>query len=122
MSTIKNFKDLLVWQKAHTLVIETYKITGQFPNLEKFGLTSQMRRAALSITSNIAEGFGRNTDKDKVHFLVMARGSSNELLSQYLVAYDLNFINSNDLAILEQKNVEIQKMLSGLIKKLSTND
>lgn len=108
-----------MWQKSHSLVIETYKFTKSFPSSEKFGLTDQIRRSAVSITSNIAEGFGRGSDKDKSRFLMIARGSANELLNQYIIARDLGFIDESTLDDFEGKLVEVQKMISGLIKTLN---
>ncbi len=75
MATYKHFPEMPVWQKAHEAVLLVYELTGAFPESERFGLTSQMRRAAVSITSNIAEGFGRQTSKDKARFFLYARGS-----------------------------------------------
>lgn len=118
MGSVKSFKDLILWQKSHQIVLVTYKLTGKFPSVEKFGLTDQVKRSAVSISSNIAEGFGRSTNKDKLHFLIMARGSSNELLNQLTIAKDLEFIKSEDLDFLEDKIKEVQKIISGLVKKL----
>jgi len=113
-----NFKELKVWQKSRLLVVEVYKLTAQFPSSEKFSLISQINRAVVSISSNIAEGAGRNTDKDFAHFLDIAMGSSFEIESQLMNAKDLEFITENDLTeILRQIN-EIQKMLVGFQKTL----
>lgn len=113
-----NFKELKVWQKARLLVVEVYKLTAKFPSSEKFSLVSQVNRAVVSISSNIAEGAGRNTDKDFAHFLDIAMGSSFEIESQLMNAKDLNFITDKDLQnILLQLN-EIQKMLVGFQKTL----
>ena len=113
-----NFKELKVWQKARLLVVEVYKLTAKFPSSEKFSLISQINRAVVSISSNIAEGAGRNTNKDFAHFLDIAIGSSFEIESQLMIAKDLGFITENDLTeILRQLN-EIQKMLVGFQKTL----
>jgi len=113
-----NFKELKVWQKARLLVVEVYKLTAKFPSSEKFSLISQINRAVVSISSNIAEGAGRNTNKDFAHFLDIAIGSSFEIESQLMIAKDLGFITENDLTeILRQLN-EIQKMLVGFQKIL----
>ncbi len=112
--TVVNFTDLLVWQKAHDLVLLVYKATKNFPEDEKFALTNQLRRAAVSITSNIAEGFGRNTSKDKVHFYSMSKGSLLEVQSQLYIAKDLGYIKFEDFNIFENQIVEIAKMISGL--------
>ena len=113
---IKNFTDLIAWQKAHTLVLEIYKITKLFPEDERFALTNQLRRAAVSITSNVAEGFGRNTPRDKVHFYSIAKGSLLETQSQLLVAKDLGYLENASYEILEPKIIEVAKLLSGLKK------
>lgn len=86
MSTIKSFTDLDAWKESHKLVLEIYKITRNFPTSEKFGLTNQLQRSAISITSNIAEGFSRQSDKEKVQFYFTAAGTLSELQNQLLVA------------------------------------
>lgn len=93
---IKSFTDLLAWKEAHKLVLMVYKATKRFPKDEMFGLISQMRRAAVSIVSNIAEGFARQSYKEKVQFYFLARGSSTELQSQLLISRDLGLLNSHD--------------------------
>lgn len=90
---MKSYRDLIVWQKGMTLVVDIYKITKYFPDEEKFGLTSQIRRCVVSIPSNIAEGYGRNYTKDYVRFLQIARGSLFECQTQLEIAVNLNFIN-----------------------------
>lgn len=90
---MNSFRDLIVWQKAHRLTLSVYKVTKDFPSHEQYGLTSQMRRAAVSIASNIAEGFGRSSAKDKDHFYVMASASVRELQSQLSLASDLGYIS-----------------------------
>ena len=117
---IRKFTDLKVWKEAHVFVIEIYKITKEFPSEEKFGLISQMRRCAVSITSNIAEGFGRNTAKDKVRFYSIAKGSLFELQSQLYIAKDLDFIKEDYVNSSEEKIELISKLISGLIKSSST--
>ncbi len=115
---IQSFKDLLVWQKAFILVKEIYKTTKEFPSEEKFSLVSQMRRAALSIPCNIAEGKKRKTVKDFLHFLRMADGSAAELETQILISKELfpNIDFSNTESIL----IEVQKMLISMIKKFES--
>ncbi len=93
---IQNFKDLIAWQKSHLLVLEIYKATSTFPKSEQFGLTNQFRRAAVSIVSNIAEGFGRRSPADRTHFYDMARASLNEVQAQLLVAKDMSFMSASD--------------------------
>jgi len=117
MSSIKSYKELIVWQKSMTLVKELYKITEQFPSSEQFGLTSQMRRASVSIPSNIAEGWGRLSRKNYIQFLRISRGSLFELETQLLIVKDLNYIK--DSKEIEGLIIEISKMLNSLIKKLT---
>ena len=116
MSSLKSYKELIVWQKSMILVKEIYQITSNFPNEEKFGLTSQMRRSSISIPSNIAEGWGRLSRKNYIQFLRIARGSLFELETQVLITKELNYIKETK----KQENliVEISKMLNSLIKKL----
>lgn len=92
----KSFKDLIVWQKAYKLVLEIYKATKNFPNHETYGLTQQMRRAAVSLPSNIAEGYGRGHKAEYNQFLSVAYGSLSELETQYLLSIDLGYINKNE--------------------------
>ena len=87
--TVHHYSDLIVWQKAMDLVVHVYEVTESFPQREVFGLTNQVRRAAVSIPSNIAEGQGRGTTKDFLHFLAIARGSLQEVETQLLLAYRL---------------------------------
>ena len=115
---LKSFKDLKVWQKSYQLCFEMYKVTGSFPADEKFGLTSQMRRAAVSIPSNIAEGYGRKTIPDYVRCLYIAYGSTCELETQTLLSGDLNYLNENSQNTLLEKMKEVERMLMALIKSL----
>lgn len=113
---IKTFTDLRVWQEGHKLVVEIYKITQSFPKEEIFGLTSQIRRCVVSITSNIAEGFSRQSFKEKVQFYSISLGSVTELQNQLLIAQDLGFITNNDFSKLADQTITIHKMTNGLIK------
>lgn len=113
---IRGFKDLIVWQKGHELVLLTYKTTREFPVEEAYGLSSQMRRAAVSVTSNIAEGFGRHSSKDREHFYVMAYGSLTELENQYTVALDLKYMNDKEYLITEEKMREVGQLMNGLLR------
>ncbi len=92
----KSFKDLIVWQKAYRLVLETYKTTKEFPKEELYGLTQQMRRAAISIPCNIAEGYGRKHKREYHNFLSIAYGSLLEYETQFLLSRDLNYAKSNE--------------------------
>jgi four helix bundle protein len=118
MGKIASFKDLIVWQKGHLLVLSTYRASRSFPQGEQFGLTSQIRRAVVSITSNIAEGFSRQTIKDKSNFYFIALGSCAEVQSQLLIAKDLGYLEENEYTKIELQTVEIHKMLNALIKSL----
>ncbi|MBI4669780.1 MAG: four helix bundle protein [Elusimicrobia bacterium] len=111
---ITSFKDLDVWQKAHQLVLETYKTTKGFPPNEQFGLTSQMRRAAVSIAANLAEGFKRRTAKDKANFYNIAQSSLKELHYYWILAKDLGYVLSNQ-SVIEQVDI-IGRMLLGLVR------
>lgn len=106
--SIESFKDLYAWQRAHEVVLCTYTSTEALPKHELFGLTSQMRRAAISAESNIAEGFGRTSAKDKQHFYAMARGSLYELQSQTITAGDLGYLSKNQCTELERRVIEAQ--------------
>jgi four helix bundle protein len=115
---LKNYKELKVWQKAYGLCLEIYRITRSFPREERYGLTLQIRRAALSIASNIAEGYGRKTRKEYIQFLYIAYGSMCELETQILISGDLGHIRANDLDILLKDIREVERMLKALIKAL----
>jgi len=119
---LKNFKELKVWQKAYKLCLEIYKITQNFPNEEKYGLSSQMRRAAISIPSNIAEGYGRKTIPDYVRCLYIAYGSTCELQTQTLLSGDFNYLNEADLSFPLEKIKEVERMLMALIKSLENKN
>jgi four helix bundle protein len=116
---ISSYKDLIVWQKSNDLVLEIYKITRQLPQIELYGLCSQTQRAAISIPSNIAEGYARNHRKEFVQFLGIAFGSAAELDTQLLLAEKLY----SKLDYTKAKNLllEIQKMLISMIKKLKAS-
>ncbi len=115
---MNNYKDLQVWQKAFNLSASVYEITKKFPKEEMIGITSQMRRCAVSVVSNIAEGHGRGSKKEFVHFLRISMGSCNELETQILLSEKLNYIEKPKSLKLQVECKEIMKMLNGLIKKL----
>lgn len=117
---IKSFTDLNAWKEAHKLVLLIYKITKQFPKEEQFGLTNQLRRAVVSITSNIAEGFSRSSYKEKVQFYSMALGSLSEVQSQLLIARDISYIEKNHFNSIAEQSIIVNKLLNGLIKKSKT--
>jgi len=113
--TIKTFTDLTAWQEGHGLVILVYQITKQFPKEETYSLIDQMRRSAVSVTSNIAEGFGRQTYKEKLQFYYQAQGSLTELKNQILVAKDIGYLNENDFRRLVDQANDAHRLLQGLI-------
>lgn len=115
---MKDFRKLQVWEKAHQLALMTYHVTASFPRDETYGLASQMRRAAASIPSNIAEGCGRDGDAELARFCTIARGSASELEYQLLLARDLKLILANEYEELTQLTVEIKRMLTVLVQKL----
>ncbi len=115
---LKNYKELKVWQKAYQLCLEIYKITKDFPKEERYGLTSQIRRAAVSVPSNIAEGYGRKTTPDYIRSLYIAYGSNCELETQVLLSGDLGYIEAGKLKKLEDEIGEVERMLKALIKSL----
>ena len=116
---MKSYRDLIVWQKSVTMVALIYKLISKFPDEEKYGLTSQIKRSSVSVPSNIAEGYGRNYTKDYARFLQIARGSLFEMQTQFQIALNLDFIQEKDLDEIKSLSVEIEKMLNVLIKKLS---
>lgn len=118
---MKDFRQLKVWEKAHLLTMAVYHITGAFPREETYGLVSQMRRAAASIPSNIAEGCGRNGDAELSRFCSLARGSASELEYQLLLARDLKMLEPKRYEQLSQQVVEIKRMLTVLIQKLNAD-
>jgi len=117
---MKDFRQLRVWQKAHSLTLNIYKVTKKFPKEEMYGLTSQMRRASTSIAANIAEGCGRKTDADFCRFLIVALGSGAELEYHLLLSHNLTLLTDAEYESLQQELTEIKKMLNSFIQKLST--
>ena len=111
-----SFEKLIVWEKSKLLAIEVYNFTKTFPIEERFGLTSQMRRCSISVSSNIAEGSGRNSNKDKVRFTEIAFSSLMELLNQLIITKDLHLINDDTYSELRLKTEEIGRMLNALRK------
>ena len=118
---MRDFKSLRVWEKGHQLTLEIYKVTAMFPKDELYGLTSQIRRASVSIPSNIAEGCGRGGDTELARFLQIAMGSASELEYQILLARDLDFLDSSDYDRLTRDVVEVKRMLTSLIQKLKAD-
>jgi four helix bundle protein len=118
---MQDFKKLNVWQKAHQVAMDVYKTTGTFPKDELYGLTSQIRRAAISIPSNIAEGCGREGAVEFSRFCQIAMGSAYELEYQLLLAHDLNFLKDKDFENLNTQLNEVRKMLLSFIQKLKAD-
>ena len=116
MGVIKTFFDLNAWKEAHKTVLLTYKLTDKFPSKEDYALTSQMRRASVSISSNIAEGFSRRGKKEKIMFYSMALGSVTELQNQLIIARDIEYIDDMECKSLMDQTVVTHKLINGLIK------
>jgi four helix bundle protein len=116
--TVKDFRGLQVWHKAHALTLAVYRLTAAFPKYKLYGLTSQIRRAAASIPTNIAEGCGRHGDAELSRFLQIAMGSASEVEYQALLARDLTFINANQYEDVANHVTEVKRMITGLIQKL----
>ncbi len=117
---IESYKDLIVWQKGIKLVDEVYAITKSFPQNEVFGLTSQIRRAGVSIPANIAEGWGRDSTKNYIQFIRISRGSLYELETLFVIARDLNYIDETIKSSVTGKIDEIGKMFNKLLQKLDS--
>lgn len=116
MNKIRSFTDLNAWKEGHKLVLQIYFITDAFPIKEQFGLTNQMRRCVVSVTSNIAEGFSRKGTKEKIQFLYMALGSITELQNQLLIARDIKYFSNETFHEAAEKTVTVNKLVNGLIK------
>ncbi len=113
---ISSFKDLIAWQQAYKLALMVYEITKSFPDDEKFGLANQLRRASVSVASNIAEGFSRQTKKDKIHFYHMGMGSLSEVECQLLIAQGIGYIHETDLLKVNELLVSVGRLMTGLIR------
>jgi four helix bundle protein len=119
MNSIKSYKDLLIWQKGIKITNDVYALVMSFPNEELYALTSQIKRSTVSIPSNIAEGFGRNSTKSYLHFLKISRGSLFELETQLIIAKNQNFIKNDDLFDVIMNHIfEESKMINSYINKL----
>ena len=117
---IRSYQDLIVWQKSMEMVKLIYSLTKRLPKEETYGLSDQLRRAAVSIPSNIAEGAGRFNTKDYVHFLRIARGSKNEIETQLLICEQLGYLSKEDISVSLQLCDEIGKMLNAMLLKLTS--
>ena len=118
MEKIKSFKELRIWQKGMEIVKDTYLLTKKFPKEELYGLSSQMKRSAISIPSNVAEGFKRYHNKEYSQFLYIALGSIGELETQVIIAQELGFIAKEELEAISEKIDHVSKMTASLINKL----
>ena len=115
---MKDFRQLHVWQRAHALALAVYLGTDSFPADERFGITSQIRRAVVTIPTNIAEGCGRDGDAELARILNIAAGSASEVEYLLLLANNLNYLTNDEYVSLQQQTVEVKRMLSGFIKRL----
>lgn len=113
---ITSFTQLRSWQNARVLAVNMYRLTEKFPSSEKFGLSSQIQRSAVSVAANIAEGFSRSGSREKANFYSIALGSLTETLSHAYIAHDLGFITAKELELLEERVTDLHKMINGLIK------
>jgi len=116
--TVRNYKDLRVWDEAHRLTLSVYKVTQTFPKEERFGLTSQLRRSSASIAANLAEGCGRRSDGEMARYVQIAMGSGAELSYHLLLARDLGLLNSEEYSDLNSAVERVMKMLSALSAKI----
>lgn len=116
------YRDLVVWQKSRKLAVAVYRETRDFPRCEMFGLTQQMRRAALSVVSNIAEGHGRQSSNDILRFLVIARGSLFEIEAQTVIATDLEYLPEDRSEVLVAHTLDVIRLINGLIRHHHTKD
>lgn len=117
---VKGYRDLVAWQKAYALGLLIYKLTARFPDAERYGLTSQLRRGSVSVASNIAEGYGRGGRSDYVRFLKIARGLLYEIDTQVSFAVDLSFVTQDDYRACKAVIDECERVLAGLIRSLDT--
>jgi four helix bundle protein len=118
---MQDFRNLDVWKKSHALTLEVYRASKSFPDDERFGLTSQLRRGTASIPPNLAEGCGRGSDADFGRFVQNAMGSSSEVEYHFLLARDLEYLNVNDYASLNDDIVRIKRMLASLLRRIRPN-
>lgn len=122
MNKILRFTDLVAWQKGHSLVLDIYQITQSFPIQEHYGLVSQMQRCAVSITSNIAEGFSRKGKREKIQFDYISLGSLTELQNQLIIAKDLSYISNEKFDLIVEKSMDVERLLNGLIRSLCVSN
>ena len=124
MSEINSYRDLDVWKQSRQLVKSVYQLSRSFPKEEQFGLTNQLRRAAISVPSNVAEGSGRNHSKDSIQFFFIARGSLYEIETQLIISFDLEYISDSHLKEVLEQVTRCKKLINGFInyfQKQTTN-
>lgn len=114
---IRSFTDLNAWKEGHKLVLDIYGVTKKFPKEEQFGITNQIRRAVVSFTSNIAEGFSRNSFKEKLNFYSIALGSLTEVQNQLIISRDIGYLSNDNFKKLANQTIIASKLINGLIKK-----
>jgi four helix bundle protein len=119
---MRDYRRLAVWEKSHKLTLDIYAATGSFPREEVYGLTTQLRRAASSVPTNIAEGCGRSGDAELRRFLFIAMGSANEMEYQLFLAKDLGYLSQMNYQPMIEKLDEVKRMLSGLINRIQSSD
>ena len=120
MAKIRTYRDLVVWQKSMALITEIYEITRTFPKDETYGIVAQMRRCAVSVPSNIAEGYGRNSSSDYIRFLRIAVDSLYELQTQLEISLNLKYFKENTFKSFYESSREVERMLSSLIRTINT--
>ena len=119
MGVVRNYRDLFVWQKSMRFVTDVYQLTDNFPSKEMYGITSQLRRASVSIPSNIAEGYGRNSIAEYKRFSQIALGSLYEVQTLLEVSFNLRYTSQELFSIMFESTRELERMLSALIRKLN---
>jgi four helix bundle protein len=119
---MSNFRNLLIWQKSMELVTKVYKTTSKFPKEELFGLTSQIRRSAISIPSNIAEGFGRDSNKEYLRYLNISISSLFEFQTQLVISFNITYLNQEEFNSIYEDSREIERMLVSFINKIKTRE
>lgn len=116
VTSIQNFTSLKTWQEGHQLVLQVYELLESFPNKEQYALSDQMRRCVISITSNIAEGFSRQSKKEKLQFYFIAKGSLTELQNQLLIARDVGYLSTFQFSTIADQTKSVSRLLTGLIQ------
>jgi len=117
---IQSFTDLIAWKEAHKLALMIYRLTDKFPRKEMFSLTDQMRRCTVSVSSNIAEGFSRQSKKEKIQFYYTAKGSLTELQNQLLIARDVGYLEKPEFRKVSEQSILVSKLITGLIKSVKS--